>query len=58
MLLAGQALESLRQKRRILPALSVIDRACSKPLREPIGGSTAPWSNHSRTRIGPSWTSC
>ncbi|WP_434726281.1 DUF4158 domain-containing protein [Klebsiella pneumoniae] len=29
LLLAGQALESLRQKRRILPALSVIDRACS-----------------------------
>ncbi len=30
LLLAGQALESLRQKRRILPALSVIDRACSE----------------------------
>ena len=33
LLLAGQALESLRQKRRILPALSVIDRAARKPLR-------------------------
>ncbi|MDN0012071.1 Tn3 family transposase [Providencia stuartii] len=32
LLLAGQALESLRQKRRILPALSVIDRACSEAI--------------------------
>ncbi|MED5066454.1 Tn3 family transposase, partial [Pseudomonas aeruginosa] len=31
-LLAGQALESLRQKRRILPTLSVIDRACSEAI--------------------------
>lgn len=32
LLLAGQALESLRQKRRILPTLSVIDRACSEAI--------------------------
>ena len=32
LLLASQALESLRQKRRILPALSVIDRACSEAI--------------------------
>ncbi|RMO96689.1 hypothetical protein ALQ33_200224 [Pseudomonas syringae pv. philadelphi] len=30
LLLAGQALESLRQQRRILPPLMVIDRACSE----------------------------
>ncbi|WP_449103113.1 Tn3 family transposase [Pseudomonas extremaustralis] len=30
LLLAGQALESLRQQRRILPTLTVIDRACSE----------------------------
>ncbi|NVL39836.1 DUF4158 domain-containing protein, partial [Pseudomonas syringae pv. actinidiae] len=30
LLLAGQALESLRQQRRILPSLTVIDRACSE----------------------------
>jgi TnpA family transposase len=32
LLLAGQALESVRQKRRILPPLSVIDRACSEAI--------------------------
>jgi len=32
LLLAGQALVSLRQQRRILPALSVIDRACSEAI--------------------------
>ena len=59
LLLAGQALESLRQKRRILPALSVIDRACSEAIaRANRRALAAPWSNHSRTRIGPSWTSC
>ncbi|WP_407224955.1 DUF4158 domain-containing protein [Enterobacter kobei] len=59
LLLAGQALESLRQKRRILPALSVIDRACSEAIaRANRRVYRAPWSNHSRTRIGPSWTSC
>lgn len=30
LLLAGQALESLRQQRRILPTLIVVDRACSE----------------------------
>ncbi len=30
LLLAGQALESLRQQKRILPTLTVIDRACSE----------------------------
>ena len=30
LLLAGQALENLRQQRRILPTLTVIDRACSE----------------------------
>jgi len=46
-LLAGQALESLRQKRRILTgAEAVIDRALlGKAIaRVPIAGSTAPWS--------------
>lgn len=32
LLLAGQALESLRLKRCILPALNVIDRACSEAI--------------------------
>ncbi len=58
LLLAGQALESLRQKRRILPALSVIDRACSEAIARANRRVYRAWSNHSRTRIGPSWTSC
>ncbi len=32
LLLAGQALESLRRQRRILPTLSVIDRACAEAI--------------------------
>ncbi|WP_407210667.1 DUF4158 domain-containing protein [Enterobacter cloacae] len=58
LLLAGQAPESLRQKRRILPALSVIDRACSEAIARANRRVYRARSNHSRTRIGPSWTSC
>lgn len=41
MVLAAHSLETLRPKRIILPALSVIERACAEAMTRPTGASTA-----------------